>query len=135
MAQNNKIKSFIRLDASGRSVVGSLVNRKSTPKTGRWREILAYECCNPFTLITSTPADVSLTGITFTLLCDDVEIAVNNIATATTTIQDVVDALNASLSIYGVFAVSGTDITLSTPAATKTSLCAGELTFVITQTV
>lgn len=50
MASNRKdLKAYVRLDGSGRVVAGSLVLRKKTPKVGKWMEVRAYECCDPFT--------------------------------------------------------------------------------------
>jgi len=48
------LKAFVRLDNSGRVVAGSLILRKRMPKTGKWYEVPAYECCNPTTTITTT---------------------------------------------------------------------------------
>ncbi len=48
------LKAFVRIDGSGRVVSGSLILRKSKPKVGKWREIPAYECCNPTTTSTTT---------------------------------------------------------------------------------
>ena len=50
------LRAFVRYDGSGRIVAGSLILRKNKPKVGKWREILAYECCNyiPTTTTTST---------------------------------------------------------------------------------
>ena len=48
------LKAFVRYDGSGRVVAGSLILRKNKPKVGKWKEILAYECCNPTTTTTTT---------------------------------------------------------------------------------
>ena len=50
------LKAYVRFDGSGRIVAGSLILRKSKPKVGKWQEITAYECCNPTTSTTTTPA-------------------------------------------------------------------------------
>lgn len=52
--QDNQTKAYIRIDGSGRVVAGSLILRKKMPKVGKWREIPAYECCNPTTTSTTT---------------------------------------------------------------------------------
>ena len=49
-----QLRSFIRIDQSGRVVAGSLVLRKKMPKVGKWIEIPAYECCNTTTTTTTT---------------------------------------------------------------------------------
>ena len=63
MATSKKdLKAFVRIDGSGRVVAGSLILRKSKPKVGKWREIPAYECCNPTTTTTtSVPATTTTT--------------------------------------------------------------------------
>ena len=48
------LKAFVRFDGSGRIVAGSLILRKNKPKVGKWKEIPAYECCNPTTSTTTT---------------------------------------------------------------------------------
>ena len=50
------LKAFVRFDGSGRIVAGSLILRKNKPKVGKWKEIPAYECCNPTTSTTTTAA-------------------------------------------------------------------------------
>lgn len=57
MASNARpLKAYVRYDGSGRVVPGSLILRKNKPKVGKWTEITAYECCNPTTTTTTTPA-------------------------------------------------------------------------------
>jgi hypothetical protein len=38
----------------GRVVAGSLILRKNKPKSGKWQEIVSYECCGPTTTTTTT---------------------------------------------------------------------------------
>lgn len=57
------LKAFVRIDGSGRVVSGSLILRKAKPKVGKWREIPAYECCNP-TTTTTTAAPTTTTTTT-----------------------------------------------------------------------
>jgi len=48
MATNKRtLKAYVRFDGSGRIIPGSLILQRSKPKVGNWKEILAYECCNP----------------------------------------------------------------------------------------
>jgi hypothetical protein len=58
------LKAYVRFDGSGRIVAGSLVLRKNKPKVGKWREIPAYECCNPTTTTTTTAAPTTTTTTT-----------------------------------------------------------------------
>lgn len=57
------LKAYVRFDGSGRIVAGSLILRKNKPKVGKWKEISAYECCNP-TTTTSTTAAPTTTSTT-----------------------------------------------------------------------
>jgi hypothetical protein len=58
------LKAYVRFDGSGRIVAGSLVLRKNKPKVGKWKEIPAYECCNPTTTTTTTAAPTTTTTTT-----------------------------------------------------------------------
>jgi hypothetical protein len=58
------LKAYVRFDGSGRIVAGSLVLRKNKPKVGKWKEIPAYECCNPTTTTTTTAAPTTTTSTT-----------------------------------------------------------------------
>ena len=58
------LKAFVRFDGSGRIVAGSLILRKNKPKVGKWKEIPAYECCNPTTTTTTTTAAPTTTTST-----------------------------------------------------------------------
>ena len=50
----SKLKAFVRYDATGRIIPGSLILQRSKPKVGDWQEIDAYECCNPTTSTSTT---------------------------------------------------------------------------------
>jgi hypothetical protein len=57
MDTRKKLKAYVRFDGSGRVVPGSMVLRQSTPKVGRWQEIIANECCGPvIPPVVATPA-------------------------------------------------------------------------------
>ena len=58
------LKAYVRFDGSGRIVAGSLILRKNKPKVGKWKEISAYECCNPTTTSTTTAAPTTTTSTT-----------------------------------------------------------------------
>ena len=53
MGINRKQKAYIRIDGSGRDVAGSLILRNKMPGNGKWKEVLAYECCNTTTNTTT----------------------------------------------------------------------------------
>lgn len=54
MANDRRLRAFVRYDGSGRVVPGSMVLRKKKPRVGRWNEITTYECCNDVTTTTTT---------------------------------------------------------------------------------
>lgn len=134
MPQNNQIKSYIRVDASGRDIAGSNILRMKKPVTGKWRELVAYLCCSNVvtTPLISTPASVTLSSVNFSLLCGATTVSKLSVATATTTLAQVVAALNTNFSMYGVFTVVGSTISLALIQTIGTSLCpAGVLSFII----
>lgn len=58
MANSRKdLKAYVRFDGSHRIVPGSLILRRKMPKVGKWKEITAYECCNPTTTSTTTTTE------------------------------------------------------------------------------
>ena len=61
------LRAFVRVDGMGRTVAGSLIYRKNQPKVGKWREIRAEECCDPwFPTTTTTSTSTSTTTSTST---------------------------------------------------------------------
>lgn len=42
---NKRLKSYVRLDASGRPIQGSIILRLNMPKVGRWQLVPSAECC------------------------------------------------------------------------------------------
>ena len=128
MAQSNVIKAFTRLDGSGRVIPSSTVLRKEKPKTGKWIEIQAYECCNASVFLSTPPADISLATVVFTLECDGTAVAVATLTptVATATIEDIVALLNDKIGFYGLFSVSssGVDVELRLKDSISSALCA-----------
>ena len=61
---NKKLKAFVRFDGSGRVISSSLILQYFKPKVGKWKEITAYECCNP----TTTPVSFLLKEDGFEIL-------------------------------------------------------------------
>ena len=72
MATTSKksLRAFIRVDGSGRDVAGSLQLLRKKPKVGKWREIQAYQCCDPFSYSTTTTSTSSTTSTTTTAPSD-----------------------------------------------------------------
>lgn len=50
MAQSTRKNAYIRIDASGRVIPGSVVVRLQKPKIGRWIEITSTVCCTSTTV-------------------------------------------------------------------------------------
>lgn len=58
------LKAFVRYDGTGKIVPGSLVLRRSIPKVGDWREIVANLCCTTTTTTTAAPTTTTTTTVT-----------------------------------------------------------------------
>lgn len=64
MASNKKdLKAFVRYDGTGRLISGSLILQRSKPKVGNWKQIGAYECCDPSCLPPVYGEDFIIPGI------------------------------------------------------------------------
>jgi hypothetical protein len=64
MANNNKLKAYVRYDGTGRVIAGSLILQRFKPKVGNWQEIDANECCNPTTTTTTSSSSSTTTTTT-----------------------------------------------------------------------
>ncbi len=64
MSVSKDLKAWVRFDGSGRIVAGSLILRKNKPKNGKWMQIQAWECCDPY--FTTTTSSTSTTSTTTT---------------------------------------------------------------------
>jgi hypothetical protein len=60
MANQSKLKAYVRYDGTGRVIAGGPILQRFKPKVGNWVEIDASECCNyvPTTTTTTTTAFV-----------------------------------------------------------------------------
>jgi hypothetical protein len=47
MANQNKLKAWVRYDGTGRVIAGGPILQRFKPAVGNWVEINANECCNP----------------------------------------------------------------------------------------
>jgi hypothetical protein len=66
MANNNKLKAYVRYDGTGRVVSGSLILQSFKPQVGNWVEIDANECCNYVPTTTTTTSSTSTSTSTTT---------------------------------------------------------------------
>lgn len=131
MATNNRpLKAYVRFDGSGRAVSSSLIWRKNKPKVGNWKEVQGYECCNDVTL-THEVADTSIKDVTLRLFCNGTQIHYLYTPLDSNNITDIVNILNNTFNVLGVFSnPSGDIVQLVMSGAQKTALCpTGTLTF------
>lgn len=61
---NKRLKAFVRYDGTGRVVPSSLILARFKPKVGNYKEIDAYECCNPGSTTTTTSSSTTSTTTT-----------------------------------------------------------------------
>lgn len=100
------LKAYVRFDGSGRIVAGSLILRKNKPKVGKWKEIPAYECCNPTTSTTTTAAPTTTTSTTVApTTTTTTSIIVSNAVFKVAASSETVCAQTPTLTLYyvGVF--------------------------------
>ena len=110
------LKSFARFDGTGRIVPGSLVLRRNKPKVGKWKEVPAYECCNPeqnpilITVESAFPFNYPDLILNASGLFSLAYTADNTTVTNTVTLTAY---LNKQYKALGKFNIVGTDIYLS----------------------
>jgi cytoskeletal protein RodZ len=66
MADQFKLKAFVRIDGSGKVIPGGPILQAEKPTVGNWREINAKECCNYVPTSTTTTSSTSSTSSTST---------------------------------------------------------------------
>lgn len=66
MANQNKLKAYVRYDGTGRVIAGGPILQRFKPKVGNWVEIDAKECCNDITTTTTTTSTSTTTTTTTT---------------------------------------------------------------------
>lgn len=135
---NPRMKEFVRQDFNYRDIAGTNIWRLKKPKSGNWRQITdGTACCFPYTSLSYTPTDVTDDNFTLTILCDATTMLLAKvlIASATTSIDELVDALNDQYSYLGQFFVNGSAITfkLKTDVSDVWN-CAGTLSFTVIPT-
>jgi uncharacterized protein YneR len=137
MANNNKLKAYVRYDGTGRVIAGSLILQKSKPKVGNWQEIDANECCNDVstTLTFFVNDDLPLVYPAVTIYCNGTQVGYAYTDTEVTTVGELVNALNAATSTrqFGTYSnAGGGNVRLTVPSSVKSKLCpSGTLTFSI----
>jgi hypothetical protein len=66
MADQFKLKAFVRIDGSGKVIPGGPIFQAQKPKVGKWREINVKECCNYVPTSTTTTSSTNTTSTTTT---------------------------------------------------------------------
>jgi hypothetical protein len=128
MANNNKLKAYVRYDGSGRVIAGSLILQRSKPKVGNWQEIDANECCNdvPTVLTFLVDGNLPLVLPAVTIYCDGVQVDYAFTDTEVTTVSELAAALNAATNTrqFGTYSNAGEgNIKLTVPSSVKSRLC------------
>lgn len=135
---NPRYKEYVRQDAAYRDVAGTNIWRLKKPKSGNWRQITdGTACCFPYTALTYTPSDVTDDDFTLLIKCDSTTMLLAKVktATATTTIDELVTALNTQYSYLGQFAVDGSAIDFNLKQdVSDVWLCSGTLSFTVIPT-
>lgn len=67
MANQNKLKAWVRYDGTGRVIAGGPILQSFKPKVGNWVEINANECCNEIPTTTTTTTATPTTTTTTTI--------------------------------------------------------------------
>ena len=66
MANQSKLKAWVRYDGTGRVIAGGPILQSFKPKVGNWVEIDANECCQQTTTTTTTSTTSTSTTTTTT---------------------------------------------------------------------
>lgn len=62
---NKRLKAWVRYDGTGRVVPGGPILQATKPKVGNWKEIDAYECCNPTPSSSTTTTTTTSQGFLY----------------------------------------------------------------------
>ena len=100
MANQNKLKAYVRYDGTGRVIAGGPILQRFKPAVGNWVEIDAKECCNDITTTTTSSTTTTTTTATPTT------------TTTTTTSNVVSQAAIGAFSSVDACTGSGAPLTL-----------------------
>jgi hypothetical protein len=132
MARVNKsLRTFIRLDGQGRSILGSDVRRVKAPRQGRWKEIPTEPCCDG-TQLSYTVVDPNGTNFTLIVKCDATTLITQVVEGTATDVATLVDLLNEKAGYLGVFTADGADVDFVIKDIVVKDLgCDGTLSFTV----
>lgn len=112
MADQFKLKTWVRIDGTGKVIPGGPIFQAHKPKVGKWREINTNLCCNEITsTTTSTSTSTSTTSTTTTVASFAFE-AYPGISTG-----DACGHVNPMITVYANTTILGTLINLYMDAA------------------
>lgn len=128
MANQSKLKAYVRYDGTGRVIAGGPILQRFKPAVGNWVEINANECCNPSpTLLTDTvPGEFPLSYISIRIFCDESTAATVYTSGEAANMVELIEFLNSNTETraFGTYsAVNATTVQLSVPLSVKNNLC------------
>lgn len=127
---SKKLRDFVRLDGKNIPVTGSNIRRPKKPTSGLWMEIEHPDCCGP--TITYTPS-FPLTDLVVVVACNASTVLTVSSTQDFTTIVDLVNYLNNSVSVVGHFTSDSTIVSLKVDSKFAKTVCAaGTLTMTLT---
>jgi hypothetical protein len=128
MANQSKLKAYVRYDGTGRVIAGGPILQSFKPKVGNWVEINANECCNTApTLVTDTvPGEFPLSYISVTISCDGSGVSTVYTNGTAADMAELIEFLNNNTETraFGTYsALNATTVQLSVPLSVKNNLC------------
>jgi hypothetical protein len=128
MANQSKLKAFVRVDGTGKVVTGGPILQAKKPTVGNWREINRNECCNPSpTLLTDTiPGEYPLTYVSIRIFCGESTADTAYTSLTAADMSELIILLNTDegTRAFGTYsAIDEVTVQLSVPLSVKNNLC------------
>jgi hypothetical protein len=122
MANQSKLKAWVRYDGTGRVISGGPIFQTSKPKVGNWKEINANLCCNGTTPTTTTTTTAGGGGGTPTAFIKsywlNTDAACNDTAFGSLLFYSASTTIEAGITVY-------TDASLTIPVTAGYVILAG----------
>lgn len=101
MANQSKLKAWVRYDGTGRVVTAGPIFQANKPKVGNWRQINADLCCNPSGSTTTTTTTSAITPTAFTVrIAGGIEEACGDVYGMITTLYSASSTLGVNSTLY-----------------------------------
>jgi hypothetical protein len=107
MADQFKLKAFVRVDGTGKVIPGGPIFQAQKPKVGKWREINVKECCNYVPTTTTTTTAGAPTAFERSYYYNTFN-ACNSTTDGSITFYSTSSTLSAGITVF-------TDLSLTTP--------------------